>query len=197
MEIPNIEITSKYLTILLAGSFRKGMQVDLGKYKEGEKNLKRAAEILESHSDEVATDSWLLYYKMLLLEYTGRCMIGLNKMDSAVESFNEGIHLAKKHRPHEIRMQTDPLYHKSWALFISGDVDGALNCIKENVDIRTANNIRLPTWVTDAKDYYKSKIEEEVTPQWKAAQLQIYRLQWILTDEGFPSLSDAIKMCDV
>ena len=173
-----------YLTFYLLGRTQRR----LGLYEEAADNMNRAMELSMKHSDEFATDSWLIYRKIHLLFDAGR--IALCNMDTTkcIQQLDESFHLAKEKRGHEIRQQSDPLYHKAWALFINGANEDAVRCIQRSIDILTANNVPVFPFLTDAKEYFMQQDSST-----KEEKLQLYRYKFTLTDDGYPSLADALS----
>ena len=67
------------------------------------------------------------------------------------------------------------------------------------IGISKANNMKVHSDITtDALNYFKQHADmnpASATQQWKEKQLKIYRYRWTVTEDGFPSLKEAIEIC--
>jgi len=117
--------------------------------------------IYDKYESEFNTNTELMYRKIRLFYYIGRCYISQDKLERGLEFLQQSLDLTKEHRPHDLQLLVACLYNKSWNQLISGQLHDALITINEAVSILDENKEQFPS----IRSHQQRIIECQSSPQ--------------------------------
>jgi len=115
------------------------VNVELGEYDNAEVQLKKALMIHAKYESDFNKNPELMYQKILLFYYTGRCYTFQDKLERGLEFLQQSLDLTKEHQPHNLGHLVHCLYDISWNQLIGGELHDALVTINESVNILDRN----------------------------------------------------------
>lgn len=127
----------------------------------------------------------LLYDKIQLLYYAGRCYTLQGDCSNGLSLLKTSLQIVENKMPNNLHRLVYRLYHISWNWLISGKLSNALHCINRAVEIlETENNDEDYDFVRIHQTYVVELQNKFVIP---SLFLHQYRFNFKLTPEGFPS----------